>query len=222
MKTIVLTGPGEIGKRGESLKIRQQFTPDSLSILDFKAAGIKELQMQLSSPMLFVTGPRLLVVENIPDSLDLNALTASDENLTLLLLAASPRSDSPLLQSAKKTGAKILLFEGEREITAFPFLDALIERRKQALWELYKLLEQYGGMYVLSMIYYLLRRNLLPLPASDFMRKKINGQKQKYTASDWGLLYQSTLQTEYAIKSGAVTEQLGLVRLTEKIISGRY
>lgn len=220
MKVILLIGSGEIGKRSEALRLRKQFV-GGVRRLDFKETGLKGLDMELASRSLFETGPRLISVENIPDSLDLFSLKGSEDETFLLLMGSSPKAESSLLQSAKKLGAKIIPFEGEKELNAFPFLDALIERRQEALWQLYKLLEEYGGMYVLTMIYYLLRRNLLPPPASDFMRKKISQQKQKYNFYDWPKLYWETLQTEFAIKNGLISEGLGLTRLTEKIISER-
>lgn len=221
MKIILLYGPGEIGKRNEVLRLRKQFV-GSVIRLDFKEVGLKNLEMELVSRSLFEAGPRLVIVDNTPDNLDVQTFKGTDENLTLLLVAASPKAESSLMQSVKNVAGKIVPFEGEKELTAFPFLDALIEQRKQALLELHRLLEEYGGMYVLSMIYYLLRRNLLPPPASDFMKKKVNLQKQKYTSSDWQRLYLAALQTEFAIKNGVTSEQLGLIRLTEKIISGKY
>ncbi len=215
MKIIVLYGVGEVGKRNEALKIRKQFSPDNTTQIDLKGAPLRELEMQLASPSLFITDSRLIVVENVPDSLDLQKISG-DSGLTLLIVANSPKAESTLLQSAKKSAAKLLLFEGEKELTAFPFLDALIEKKKVSFMELHKLMSEYGGIYTLTMVYYLLRRNLLPLPSSDFMRKKILSQKEKYSPQDWINLYRQTLETEFKIKSGLMTEDFGLDFLTEK------
>lgn len=222
MKIVILHGPGEVRKRAEALRIKKQYPPDNISQLDLKVASPANLEVQLTSSPLFVTGEGLLVVENVPDKLDLQEFKSSDDNLTLLLLAGTPRADSLLLQSAKKMGAKIYLFEGEKELTAFPFLDSLLEGNKRAFVELEKLLSEYGAMYILAMIYYGLRRNLLPLPPSLFLKKKIVQQKQRYQEGDWAKLYYLTLQTEFAIKEGFAPERIGLTGLVEAIISRRF
>jgi len=217
MKIILLYGPGEVGKRNEALRVRKQFSPEDITHLDLKG-GLKELELSLVSPSLFESGPRLIVAENTPETSDLQKLNGGG-NLTLLLLSGSLKAGSLLLESTKKLGGKITLFEGEKEVTAFPFLDALIEKRSQAFVELQKLLAGYGGMYVLSMIYYLLRRNLLPLPASIFMQQKVKSQKREYQLTDWVGMYRRVLETEFNIKSGFMTEELGLIFLTEKFLA---
>lgn len=218
MKIILLYGPGEVAKRNEALKIKKQFATEDISHLDLKQSNIRDLEVQLSSPSLFTVGQRLVVVENTPDNLDLQKLKITDDSLTLLLLAGSPRVDSPLLSAAKKLSVKLIAFEGEKELTAFPFLDALIEQRKQAFLELEKLLSGYGAMYILTMVYYLLRRNFLP-SKPGFMQEKVLRQKKKYKNCDFEKFYYFTLKTEFDIKSGNMDEGVGLGILVQKIIS---
>lgn len=218
MKIILLSGPGEIGKRNEILKLKKQFSPDCVITCDLQEKSLEDLKIALSSNLLFATGPRLLVVENVTDQINLQTLAVSDPDLTLLLKADSLKSDSSLLTSAKKLRAKIFLFEGEKELSAFPFLDYLIEKRKQAFLELEKLLKEYGSMYVLVMIYYLLRRNILPLPQNEFARRKIQAQKQKYQLSDFENFYKLALILEFSIKSGALEEKLGLTSFVQSMV----
>lgn len=206
-----------MGKRNQALRIRRQFPLESVIQFDFKQSDLKDLEVLFVSPSLFETGPRLIVTENTPDKLDLEQFKNSDDNLTWLLIAGSPRADSLLLQSAKKVKASVYVFEGEKELTAFPFLDALLEGKKQTFAELQKLMAEYGAMYILTMIYYGLRRNLLPLPASSFVRQKIIRQKKLYLQSDWIELYYLTLTAEYKIKSGKLPEEVAFVSLIQKI-----
>ena len=220
MKMILLYGPGEAQKRSEALKIRRQFDLGCISILDFKQAGLKDLEISLSSSTLFDTGPRLVVAENMTDSFDLTRVKSVQDPVTLLILGINLKVNGVLLQSAKKMGATVYLFEGDRELSAFPFLDSLIEQKPQAFLELDKLLIEYGPMYTLTMIYYLLRRNILPLPPSAFIRQKIERQKRPFKDDDWERFYYLTLKTEFDIKSGKVPENLGLVRLSQAIIRG--
>ncbi|MBI4037265.1 hypothetical protein HY385_02480, partial [Candidatus Daviesbacteria bacterium] len=221
MKINLLIGLGEVGKREAALKIKKQFSPDDITQLDLKITSDSDLKMAFSSNSLFGESDRLIILENVSDSLDLTKLPQID-SLTVLILASSPKENAKIITTAKKLGANIVSFEGEKELSAFSYLDNLIEQKSSALLELDKLLKEYGGMYVLAMVYYLLRRNLLPLPNSPFLQNKITSQKQKYSHDDWIKLYQLTLGTDFAIKNGVTTEELGLFQLTEKIISGQF
>ncbi|MDO8498703.1 MAG: hypothetical protein Q7S44_02870 [bacterium] len=218
MKIVVLTGPGEVGKRGELLKIKQQFALENITQLDLKQVGLGELITSLSSRSLFESGKRLVVAENTPEKFDLEELGSIAEEVILVLVTAALRSDSKLLHSAKKIGARVVSFEGEKELSAFPFLDSLLEGKKEAFLELQKLLEEYGGMYILTMIYYGLRRNILPLPASGFVRKKILLQKERFSNTGWQKLYYLVLDTESSIKSGLLPEDVALTKLTQAIL----
>lgn len=215
MKIILFYGPGEIGKRNESLKIRKSFG-EAVKVIDLKQSGLPALEMELVSNSLFENGSKLVVAENPTDSLNMESLKG-DENITLLLLAGNLKSDSVLFKSAAKVKAKIIPFEGEKELSAFPFLDALIEGKKSAFLELEKLLEEYGGVYILTMVYYLLRRNFLP-QTSSFMQNKVKSQKEKYQESDWSKLYRMALETDAKLKSGLGSEKIILTDLVQKII----
>lgn len=213
MQIILLYGPGEVGKRNCLLKIKKNFSPDQISRIDLKQDSSADLDLKISSGSLFESGERLVVAENVPDKMDLGIVKKITGEITLVLMADHPPQTSPILQTAKKLGAKIYSFEGEKELTAFPFLDNLIEGKKEVFLELNKLLSEYGTMYILTMIYYLLRRNILPLPVSDFMRKKIQKQKQEFALKDFQKFYFLTLETEFKIKSGLASDKIALISL---------
>lgn len=221
MKVIVLYGPGEVGKRSFLLKIKKSFLENAVTTVDFKQAGLEKLNLLISSTPLFLESERLIIAENVGDETDLNKVSGASD-LTLLLVALQPKATSKLLKSAKETGAMLTPFEAEKELSAFLFLDNLLEQKQSALLELKKLLSEYGAMYLLSMVFYALRRNILPLPQSSFMEGKIKAQKQKYEDSEWEKLYRLALVAEYNIKSGNSLEEIELVRLTEAIVLQRY
>lgn len=218
MKIILLYGPGEVGKRNYLLKIKKEFSPDQISHIDLKQDNLADLELKISSGFLFENGERVVIVENVPDTMDLEAVKKTTGKVTLVLLAVHPPPLALILQTAKKAGANIYSFEGDRELTAFPFLDNLIEGKKEAFLELEKLFLKYGAMYVLTMIYYLLRRNILPVPSSDFMRKKIQKQKQAFNLKDFEKFYQKTLETEFKIKNGLIDDKIALTFLVRNFI----
>ncbi len=215
MKVLIFKGLGEVSKRDAVLNLKKQYKPEDLIILDGKQTDLAKIKDALTLNSLFSEGDRLIIVENPLESLDLTKIQLEGN---LLLVCQNLKVESSLYKSAIKLGAKITSFDGEKEISVFPFLDSLIERKKVAIIELQKLLYEYGGIYVLSMIYYLLRRNLLPLPNSSFMSKKIKKQKGDFLIGDWRSLYKETLSTEFKIKSGAIKEDMGLELLVIKFI----
>lgn len=217
MNVVVLQGAGEIGKLNHLSQMKSKFAPESVTQIDLKQSGIGGLETALVSPSLFSQEARLVVVTNILDSIDLGKLRQEDA-VTLVIVSSAIKAGTALATSLKTLQAKTLTFEGEKEVSAFPFLDNLIEGKKTAFIELEKLLQEYGGMYILSMIYYLLRRNLLPLPASDFMQKKIKLQKQKYQPEDFKKAYARVLDTEWSIKNGEISEKLGLTKLVQSFM----
>lgn len=219
MKIIILSGPGEVNKRAEMSIIKQQFAQDAVSIYDLSLHKISDIDLALSTQSLFNATDKLIIIENTPDGIDLKKLVKKDNSATLLFLTATPKQTSPLLSSAREIKAKIINFEADKETTAFSYLDGLIEGKEDTFSELQKLLDGYGGMYVLSMIYYLLRRNLLPPPQSVFMQKKIKAQKQMLKMGDWQQLYLMTLKTDFAIKSGNLPESVAIIKLTQEFIS---
>lgn len=216
MNIFLLYGPGEVAKRSQLIKIKHQFDPASISVLDLQQVKQSELDNLLLSTPLF-SDQRLIVVENTQASFNLEDLDrlSSNDSSTIVFVSSALNSNSKLLITGQKLGARIIYFEGEKELSAFPYLDSLIEQKKEAFLELEKLRVEYGGMYIISMVYYLLRRNCLPLPTGSFIRQKIRSQKEKISPRDFQAFYKQTLEIEYKIKNGVLNEKLGLTKLTD-------
>lgn len=219
MKIIVLCGPGEVNKRNEMLNIKQKFSSEAIYSFDLSLNNIQDIDACLTSQSLFSSLEKLIIIENMSDGFDLKKLVKKDNSATLIVLTSNPKTTSTLITSACEINAKIMNFEAEKEISAFAYLDALIEKKQEAFFEMQKLLSIYGGMYILAMIYYLLRRNLLPLPSSSFMQKKINSQKQNLGTADFEKLYLMALNTDFNIKTGNLTENIALTKLTQEFIN---
>lgn len=210
MKLIILAGNGEVLKRAEKLKIQKSFPKDLVVCLDFKLTNLGQIQTIINSPSLLNFGPRLIVIENLTDKIDLSKLQSSDPDLTVLILG---NFNSQFLNQARQQ-AEVLTFNEEEEVSIFPFLDSLIEGKKGA-YESFESLKQMGGMYLLTMIYYSLRRNFLPTK-SAFLKSKISRQKR---GLDFKHLYRRVLEVEYQIKSGTVDELNGLSKLVRQFVT---
>lgn len=216
MKLVILSGLGETKKREALFQLKQRFTTDLVTTVDLKENSIAQLKNIIFSTPLFFKEARLVVVENCPDKFDLEAVFQKENQIALILVMANPHQE--VIKKAQTLQAQIMSFPEEKETSVFPYLDYLIERKEASFLELNKLLQNYNWMYILTMIYYLLRRNLLPLPASEFARKKIIAQQKFLKEESLEKLYLLTLQTEYKIKNGLMEGNTALYFLTEKII----
>lgn len=217
MKKILLYGPGEVEKRQALARIKAKFDHGAITILDGKKLQDNEVQTILRTSDLFQTNDRLIVIENPSDSFGVKLLP-NDLELTIVLLADNLKSTSKLLQAVREGGFEIYQFQLEQELSAFPFVDSLLEKRPVVFLELEKLLAHMGSGYVLSMVYYAIRRNLLPLPASGFLAGKIERQRRGFSAQDWLRLYQGCLKTEYSIKTGHTEERTALYQLLNEFL----
>lgn len=217
MNLIILHGNGLSAIASKLITLKKGFEPLAVLSLSSREKDFATALMEISTGQLF-SQKRLVVLEDF-DDIDLNKLP-EDENLTLVLRFPKDLGEkSPLLKEAYKRKAQILLLSEEKEKNIFPFLDELAEKNSQSVKKLNKLLDEYGGQYVLTMIFYLLRRLLMsPKKLPAFVVQKINKQKQNFSENKIKELYQFALETDFKIKTGATEEKLGLTLLVDKIL----
>lgn len=206
-------GPGIVGILNKVSVVKKDFPSELISEYSSKSASVDQVKLSSQSVSLFAE-KRLLVLEDFP-TLDLEELSA-DENLTLILkFSKTLPANSTLLKQAQKLKAQIIPFPEEKEQSVFPFLDALAEKNPKALVFLEELYKQYGSQYLLTMIFYLLRKMLLPaknLP--PFVMKKMENQKKNFPVERINYFYKKTLETDFKIKSGLWDEKLALFTLS--------
>ncbi|MBI2022622.1 hypothetical protein HYS97_02150 [Candidatus Daviesbacteria bacterium] len=219
MKLFLIHGNGLVGQSNKISQIKKNF--DSLAIVEIsgKETDFKQAVLDLSTPQLF-SDNRLMVLDGFDEDVDLASLPP-DESLTVVLrFTKQLNSSSLIIKSAQKLKAEILLFSEEEETSIFPFLDALAEKAPQALNQLDKLIDGYGSQYVLTMMFYLLRRQVIgskKLP--PFIMQKIERQKRNFPKEKIEKLYKFGLETDFKIKSGLMEERLGLTLFADKFLT---
>lgn len=216
-KIIILHGNGLSAISNKLISIKKGFDPLAILSLSSREKDFATALMEISTGQLFSQN-RLIILEDF-DDVDLDKLP-EDENLTLVLrFSKDLRENSVLLKQAYKKKAQILLLSEEKEKNIFPFLDELAEKNPQSLKKLNRLLEEFGGQYILTMIFYLLRRLLMsPKKLPSFVVQKINKQKQNFPLEKIKELYRYALETDFKIKTGVIEEKLGLTLLVDKIL----
>lgn len=218
MKLIIIHGNGLVSQANKLLQIKKEF--DSLAILEIDGGekDFASVLTEIANLQLF-SQKRLVILENF-DSPDLSRLP-KDENLTVVLRFTKPQSlKSLILKQATNLKAQIIMLNEEEEKNIFPFLDNLAEGNLRALAQLNKLLDQFGSQYLLTMIFYMLRRIiLLPKKLPPFIINKLKTQRQLLGIAKIEKLYQMSLETDFKIKSGLMEEKIGLTRLIHQIVT---
>lgn len=203
-----------INKRVDLIKLKySDYEVSNLS----SVTSQKELQLELASESLF-SAKRLLVLADPKEELVLDLLPDKETTVLLIIVNDTLGKKSTLLEPSKKHQIEVVSFLKGEEVSVFPFLDALFEKKSSTFKDLEKLETLFGGQYLLTMIGYGLRRMILP-QKSDFMQQKINRQKRSFDLAKIRSVYLALLETDFKIKSGLLEEKLGLSLLVQKIIT---
>lgn len=217
MKLILIHGNALVAIQNKLREVKKKY--DNFSILEFdaKQKSFSEILPEIGTGGLF-SEDRLIILQNFED-IDLEKL--NDESLTVVLkYSKSLASNSKILKAAISKKAEIISLSEKDESSIFPFLDKLAEKNQTALKELESLFNQFGGQYLLTMCFYMLRRLVqTPKNLPPFVLKKIEKQKRNFPIEKIADLYKQSLETDYKIKSGLLEERIGLFLLVNKILN---
>lgn len=199
--------------------IKSKFEPMAVSEFNGKSQSIEEALMGVATQDLFSVS-RLILLENFTDKTDLSKLT-TDSLTTVVLRHNKPlTASSILLKSAREIKAQIQEFSEADEVSVFPFLDLLGEKKPAAFVQFEKVYSEYGSQYIFTMLYYFFRRMIVtPKKTPSFALQKLERQKNNFPLDKIQTLYQQTLETDFKIKSGLIEEKVGLTLLVEQILS---
>lgn len=206
-------GPGKLGMLNRISQIRKNFEGEIREISG-KAAW-NEIKLELQTTDLF-SDKRLVIVED-PTEIDLTSLP--DDLILILKFSKTLASNSVLLKNLPK-GVVVESFPEEKETSIFPLLDFLSEKNPKALLELESHLDEWGGQYVITMLFYMLRRFILPaknLP--PFVLRKMEVQRKNFSLEKIKYFYKEILETDFKIKQGLIEEKIGLYLLAEKFLA---
>lgn len=222
----VIHGNGLVAISAKISEIKKDFANLEINEISAKDESIEQILIKLSTQQLF-SEKRLFILIDLEIPLNLTDKVwqsfMNNEGLTVILkFSKSLSANSIVLKNATAYSAQIIKFEEKDEQSVFPFLDNLaLKNNNLAFKHFESLFKEYGGQYLLTMIFYMLRRLILKpnknLP--QFVLQKIEQQKRNFNLEKIKKLYLQTLETDYQIKSGLVEERMGLILLVDKILS---
>lgn len=199
MKLHLLHGPAVSNSRLKLTELKEKLDQDSLTVFD-NGSNYQEIVGGLMT-MPLLSENRVIVLENPDESWDFNAVGQHDLNL-IIWLDHEIDQKKLLYKFIKDNNGKILFFPEGKEVSIFPFLDALGFKDKKAFVELKKLKDAaYDSQYLITMIFYLLRSLAVKSEKSPpFVQQKMAKQRQNF--QDLPALYKYVLEADYKIKSG--------------------
>lgn len=202
MKLQLLHGPAIKASRIKLQQLRNNFNSDNVMVFE-KGEDLQTILTNLQSTSLF-NDSRLVILENPVEELIFDPLQVADNLSIVAWFDHQVNEKKPIMDFFKKQKAEILLFEEEREVSVFPFLDLLVSSDNRAFLELEKLKKAgFDIQYIITMIFYLLR-NLAATPknAPSFVRQKLEKQRRNFPEEKIAELYKNILEIDFKIKSG--------------------
>lgn len=212
MQLIVIHGNGLSAISQKVSEIKKGFDNVSTTEINSKERDFDQAVVAVATPSLF-SEKRLVVLEDF-EKIDASKLPA-DGDLTVVLRFSK---QLPATSGILKQKGQIINLSERDEKNIFPFLDKLADKNQDAAVEIDKFLEGFGGQYLLTMIFYLLRR-MVQTTKPGFMAGKIEKQKKNFPLERIKTLYKDSLETDFKIKSGLIEEKLGLTLLVNKFLT---
>lgn len=158
-----------------------------------------------------------LVVLTNPQA-DLNLEKYAKVDVEVVMFFDKALTSSSLFLKIKN--AQEFIFEKKPDKTIFTFLDLLGDKNPKAFSLFDKLFDEFGDQYLLTMLFYLFRRQILTnTRMPDSIKQKMEKQRQNFPKERLKTLYRTTLETDYKIKTGMIEPKIGLFLLVEQIIN---
>ncbi len=215
-KLLLLHGPGINSSRRKLTDLRKGFDPADILVFG-PDENLGQILINLQTPSLF-TQERLFILENPPEDFTLENLPI---NSTLVLWFDHQIDEKkPVMGWVRKQG-QVLFFEEVKEVSVFPFLDALGMKDKNAFLKLQQLGKTGADTgYIVSMILYLLRTLVVPNKnAPAFVKEKVLRQKKNFSDAQLISFYKFVLETDFKIKSGLLEPDQAQFLLVNKFVT---
>lgn len=211
MKPLLLHGSAIVSSRNKLVDLKKAFQEGEVITWDGGSSFEEMVAWALTVPLF--SPDRLLLLENPPDNFDPDSLSQTPGLTVIVWFGKEVDGRSKLLKWFEKNG-QVLHFPEAKELSAFPLLDLLAAKEREAFVKLHELESnskssqvKFDVYYLINMTYYLLH-SLVATPKNVpvFVRQKLQRQRRGYTQADLANLYQSVLQIEFKLKQGLIEE----------------
>lgn len=200
---VLLHGPAIVVSRQYLSNIRSKFKAEDIEVFE-KNARLEEIHLSLSSQSMFSEN-RLIVVENPPESFNLESIS-SLQGMLVLWFDHEIGKEKIVSKFIQEKGGEIVFFSESKEVSIFPFLDLLGMKSPKAFIQLKKLKQSgFDTVYLITMVLYLLRSFILTNKSSSaFVQEKKDKQKNNFSLEEIKRLYEYILSLDYKVKVGNI------------------
>ncbi len=215
LKQLLLHGPAKIASRTKLFQLKSSLNSEEVTYFD-EGSNSSEIVSAIQTIPMFGS-VRTIVLENPDTNLQLD--TTFDQ-VNLLVWFDSDVSKSSVYKQFVDHKKEILFFAEGQELTVFPFLDMLGNRKKTAFVEIERLkMQSFDIYYFLTMAYYLLRNlTVLPQKLSPFQKQKLAKQKNNFSEKELITIFQNLLKLEFQLKSGLIDSKQAEFRLINEFM----
>lgn len=210
MKLLLLHGPSISDSRKYLTNIKQKFNSNNVLVFEETASRQDVMGGLMAQPML--EEERLIILENPSEDFSPDLSLITDNSPLIIWFDHKLLASKPILQWASKSG-EILFFDEQIKSSVFPLLDVLAERDggniRKAFLEIKKLKDlDLDIFYLITMSYYLLRNlSTTPKNAPEFVRKKLEKQRQNFSKEQIKIIYKKVLEIEFKLKNGMLQKE---------------
>ncbi len=218
MRLIIIHGSGLVAILDKIASYKKTFNPLEILTISAKTHSASEALLEIRAPGLF-DQKKLIILEDFDENIPLDKLPTFLDATIIVKFLKSLSANSKVINSAKLLKATIVNLEEEKETTIFPFLDAVSEKNHKALRLLTNLINEYGCLYVITMLGFMFRRLVLPpKKATFFYSGKIEIWKKNFPFEGLGSFYKDLIQSEFKIKQGLQEDKVVLFNLVIKLL----
>lgn len=220
MPIVIFHGDNSVVLNARLDDMKKSYPVNAVERLSLKTESFEQLLMKLRTNSFF-NDQRLFIVEDCDEKkIDPEKINV-DSSITLALLFAKELSAASILMKwALQHNHRILAISQPQDKRIFTFLDLLAEKNNKAFSMFDELVSDFGVIYILTMVLFLLRRLVLPITSvPSFIEAKVKKQKANFSFETLQHLYEQTLLTDYQIKTGKIEEKTGLLLLVDLFYS---
>jgi len=207
----LLHGENVSASRDALIELKNNYSPDSISVFDAKKFDADEFKRAYETPSL-LSDSRLIVIEGKPPQPAMKQLGTSDTADLVFWLGEQLKPSNKLFKLVKELGGQIRAFKPAIPKHVFGFLDALgYKNKEKSFLELHRLLDQgESPIYLLTMIVWQIR-NLLKVKLSldggpkpkmaPFVLRKAQGQVRSFEEEGLVGIFRNLLDAEIKLKT---------------------
>jgi len=216
MQISIIHGSDKVAARKKLQQLADKY--ESLSVV--RASGgeitVDFLVNNLRGGDLFVT-QKLVVLENPDSEMDWGRLGNAEEVELVLYFDKELPVTSRFFKEEYFKKARIMGFEAPPDKSIFEWLDLVADKNPRVFEMLDRLQKEFGEQYLLTMLFYLLRRQVMP--SSGGMKSKLERQRQSFPIERIEELYKTAIEYDYQTKRGLIEGRTALFLVVERFMS---